>query len=81
MSNKFYQIGTFAMFPKNISKYENLSNNAKLLYMYMLDTYSLSIKNEWKDAQGTYIFFTLEKISSTHAFSLSLPLCSKRVYT
>ena len=56
----------FLMFPSflfNNSKYNGLSNEAKLLYMVMRERLSLSIKNNWVDGDGNpYIILTIERM-------------------
>lgn len=56
----------FLMFPSflfNNSKYNGLSNEAKLLYMLMRERLSLSIKNNWVDGDGNpYIILTIERM-------------------
>ena len=44
-------------------RFKVLSPDAKLLYVLMLDRMSLSIKNNWVDAQNrVYIYFTVEEV-------------------
>ena len=56
----------FFMLPKELfssPKYSSLSNEAKLLYSFMLDRIKLSIKNNRFDSENkAYIFFTIEEI-------------------
>ena len=56
----------FLMFPLFLlanSKYNSLSNEAKLLYMLMKERLSLSIKNNWVDGDGNpYIILTIERM-------------------
>ena len=43
--------------------YKNLSSDAKILYACLLESSSLSFKNDWIDEQGrVYIVFTVEEI-------------------
>ena len=43
--------------------FRELSNDAKVLYGILLDRMSLSLKNQWLDAQNkVYIIFTVEEI-------------------
>ncbi len=43
-------------------RYIGLSNDSKILYVFLLDRRSLSEKNGWKDKEGkTYIYFTQEE--------------------
>lgn len=43
--------------------FRELSTDAKVLYGILLDRMSLSLKNQWLDAQNkVYIIFTVEKI-------------------
>lgn len=43
--------------------FRELSTNAKVLYGILLDRMSLSLKNQWLDAQNkVYIIFTVEEI-------------------
>lgn len=52
----------FYRMPKAIDtdvKYKDMSNDAKLLYMYLLDRSSLSQKNGYTDENGwVYVYFT-----------------------
>ena len=42
--------------------FRELSTDAKVLYGILLDRMSLSLKNQWQDAQNKfYIFFTVEE--------------------
>lgn len=44
-------------------KFRELSTDAKVLYGILLDRMSLSLKNQWLDAQNkVYIIFTVEEI-------------------
>jgi len=63
-------------------KYKQVSAEAKLLYGLLLDTMSLSIKNDWADENGmVYIYFTIERIMNnlgcahTKASNLLKELC------
>ena len=68
--DEFYKSGDklgfeFAKFPKYLllPPYCRLSNNAKLLYVLMLDRLSLSLKNDWADVDGRiYIFYSREQM-------------------
>ena len=55
---------TFYRIPKQLftnSYFRNLSTDAKVLYGLMLDRISLSVKNQWIDAQNrVYIYFSVE---------------------
>ncbi len=43
------------------AEYKHISNDAKLLYTFMLDRRNLSAKNEWKNENGEeYIYFTID---------------------
>lgn len=43
--------------------FRELSTDAKVLYVILLDRMSLSLKNQWLDAQNkVYIIFTVEEI-------------------
>lgn len=57
---------SFCKFPLILienADYLNLSVAAKLLYALMLDRYSLSIKNKWKDEnKKTYFVYTIEQV-------------------
>lgn len=44
-------------------QYSYLSSDSKLLYGFLLDRFSLSIKNNWKDEKGNiYLIFTRKEI-------------------
>lgn len=44
-------------------RYSTLSSNSKLLYGFILDRFSLSLKNNWKDENGkAYLIFTRKDI-------------------
>lgn len=57
---------SFYRIPKALFKEPNfreLSTDAKVLYGILLDRMSLSLKNQWLDAQNkVYIIFTVEEI-------------------
>lgn len=57
---------SFYMLPKVLlteNLYKNLSSDAKILYVCLLERSSLSFKNDWIDEQGrVYIVFTVEEI-------------------
>ena len=56
----FYRIPT-ALFTE--PNFRELSTDAKVLYGILLDRMSLSLKNQWLDAQNkVYIIFTVEEI-------------------
>lgn len=56
---------SFYQLPKLLftdDKYKGISILAKILYSFMLDRMSLSIKSEWFDKNGrVFIYFTLEE--------------------
>ena len=59
----FYRIPKLLFTDK---RFFGLSTDAKLLYGLLLDRMSLSIKNEWADADGrVYIIFTLAEIQKS----------------
>ena len=64
---------TFIRLPKILftdEKFKQLSNNAKILYGYMLDRMSLSAKNQWIDKENrVYIIFTLENVMEVFSCS------------
>lgn len=51
-------------------KYRHLSSDSKLLYGFLLDRFSLSIKNNWKDENG-YIYLIFKRKSIQELFNLS----------
>ena len=57
---------TFYRIPKVLftdNQFKDLSTDAKVLYGILLDRMSLSLKNQWLDAQNkVYIIFTVEEI-------------------
>ena len=56
----FYRIPK-ALFPE--PNFRELSTDAKVLYGILLDRMSLSLKNQWLDAQNkVYIIFTVDEI-------------------
>ena len=56
LENVFYQV------PKELftnPNYSKLSSDSKLLYGFILDRFTLSIKNNWQDENGyVYLIFT-----------------------
>lgn len=64
---------TFIRLPKILftdEKFKQLSSNAKILYGYMLDRMSLSVKNQWIDKENrVYIIFTLENVMEVFSCS------------
>jgi len=53
---------TFAKVPTKVLHNTSLSSDAVRIYVAMLDTVSLSIRNDWSDSLGRiYIIYTLEK--------------------
>ena len=50
----FYKLPKFLM---KEEQFKGLSNDANLLYAFMLDRISLSRKNEWLDEKIEYILF------------------------
>ena len=70
MSDFFYgeqaNLFSFYRLPKALftsRRFENVSVEAKVLYGFLLDRMSLSVKNGWKDEEGrVYIIFTVEAI-------------------
>lgn len=56
----------FTVYPKALftePNFRELSTDAKVLYGILLDRMSLSLKNQWLDAQNkVYIIFTVEEI-------------------
>lgn len=56
-------MNNYIRLPKDIIENERkLPEKAVRLYAMMLDRYSLSVKNNWNDKKGTYIFFTQSEI-------------------
>ena len=57
---------SFYCIPKalfTVPNFRELSTDAKVLYGILLDRMSLSLKNQWLDAQNkVYIIFTVEEI-------------------
>lgn len=64
---------TFIRLPKILfsdEKFKQLSSDAKILYGYMLDRMSLSVKNQWIDKENrVYIIFTLENVMEVFSCS------------
>lgn len=58
---------TFLRLPKLLftdERFQEISNDCKLLYSFMLDRVSLSISNNWRDKEGRiYIIYTVEEAS------------------
>lgn len=53
---------TFYMFPKWLKEVK-VSNDAKLLYMYLKDRFGLSIMNNWCDEDGNvYLYYTITQM-------------------
>ncbi|MCI8384371.1 MAG: replication initiator protein A [Clostridia bacterium] len=47
-------------------KYSHLSSDSKLLYGFILDRFTLSIKNNWQDENGNvYLIFTRKDIQKS----------------
>jgi len=55
-----------------VTKYDDLSNNAKLLYGLLYSRMMLSLKNEWIDENG-YIYFIFARQSAMELLKLSEP--------
>ena len=57
---------SFFKFPKPFiydEKYKSLSNNAKMLYMFLFDRLELSLKNGWHDKEGNvFQYYTNEQL-------------------
>ncbi len=51
-------------------KYKKLSSDAKLLYGFLLDRFSLSVRNNWRDENG-YIFLIFKRKGIQELFNLS----------
>lgn len=64
---------TYISVPKELfinPRYSNLSSDSKLLYGFILDRFSLSAKNNWKDEnRHVYLIFTRKDIQKL--FNLS----------
>ena len=59
-----YIRNNFYKFPKWLD-YLNISPTAKITYMYLLNRYELSIKNEWIDTEGNiYCYFSRDSLAS-----------------
>ena len=55
---------TFLQFPLWL-EYVDISHSAKILYIYILDRYKLSIKNNWIDQdQNIYCYFKIDTLAS-----------------
>lgn len=57
-------IEPFINIPKSLFNL-SLSIEAKYLYMLMLDRYKLSVKNDWHDKNGYYIYYTIEEVQKS----------------
>ncbi len=61
------EIFQFFKLPKILfsdSRFQDLSNDSKLLYSFFLDRVALSITNDWRDEEGrVYIIYTTEEAS------------------
>lgn len=59
----------FYKFPQSLissTRYNSITNDAKLLYTLMLDRTSLSVKNSWYDQYGKlFIYFTIREIEES----------------
>ncbi|MGF0040709.1 replication initiator protein A [Peptoniphilaceae bacterium SGI.131] len=67
--NKYEKLrNTFYIFPKWLNCID-VSANTKIVYMFLLDRYNLSVKNNWVDDEGNiYLYFSydsLAKITNT----------------
>ena len=63
ISNTFYQMPRFLTAGEFAGN--NLSNNARILYVLLLDRHKLSVKNDWFDDNGeVYIYFKREEMES-----------------
>ena len=61
LSNKFYQIPQ-GLFVSSLYK-DKLNSDGKILYAFLLDRLSLSIKNHWIDEQkNIYLIFTRQEV-------------------
>ena len=68
LENKYYQIPQ-ELFVSNLYK-DKLNSDSKILYAFLLDRLSLSIKNHWVDEnKRIYLFFTREEVQ--HKLNLS----------
>ncbi len=48
------------------TRYNSITNDAKLLYTLMLDRTSLSVKNSWYDRYGNlFIYYTIKEIEES----------------
>ena len=56
---------TFFRIPKAIMSpiYKGVSIMSKFVYGLLMERLGLSIKNEWKDTRGTYIYFTVLELA------------------
>ncbi len=59
----------FYKFPQSLisnTRYNSITNDAKLLYTLMLDRTSLSVKNSWYDRYGNlFIYYTIKDIEKS----------------
>ncbi len=59
----------FYKFPQSLisnTRYNSITNDAKLLYTLMLDRTSLSVKNSWYDRYGKlFIYYTIKEIEES----------------
>ena len=61
LSNRYYQVPQ-ELFESPLYK-ENLNSDSKILYAFLLDRLSLSIKNHWVDKEDRiYLIFTREEV-------------------
>lgn len=58
----------FIMLPKNIFNLE-LSSDALLVYMQMLDAYKLSYQNNWIDDNGIFLYYSISHIEKSRGCS------------
>ena len=64
----FYKLPKFLM---KEEQFKGLSNDANLLYAFMLDRISLSRKNEWLDEKIEYILFINDaRVKTLNKFAL-----------
>lgn len=59
--------GEFLRFPKELlkEKYENVSSDAKILYMLFISRTKISAANGWQHAGRVYIIYTIQEICDT----------------
>jgi hypothetical protein len=63
VSNTFYQTPRFLLAGEFAGN--KISNNARILYMLLLDRHRISVKNDWFDDNGeVYIFFKREEMEA-----------------